>query len=354
MNPLVLHLVEMNALELIEQLDVPAYVVDKERRIVFWNRKAAEMTGYDNREVVGLRCADQVLNHVDRTGIQVCPTELCPLYQAIKNGRSIQVPFAVFGLTRSGQRKPFSISGIPVRSKSGEILGAIEMFDDAEEIASDMILAIKVQESLVPSSDEHTHFFYRPSAGLGGDLIYYSPPWVGIVDISGHGVSAALVSMTLRATFDTVLGSDPPLHKLPKLLEEEVSKYTLGTFYFTAILGKREGDVFTFVNMGHPYPINLTRREVVRTNNVPFVGFGLSDEYSEDVVNTHDLADGNLLLYTDGLVELDTRHGLLGTSGLVQLLSPDDDPESVYLKVLNVRVGSLQEDDITMVLLRKA
>ncbi|QIV77999.1 PAS domain-containing protein [Fervidobacterium pennivorans] len=76
------HLQETKVVDFLDELEIPAYVVDKNRRIVFWNKQATKLTGYEANEVVGKFCAEQVLNHVDRTGIPVCNTELCPLYQS--------------------------------------------------------------------------------------------------------------------------------------------------------------------------------------------------------------------------------------------------------------------------------
>uniref|UniRef100_A0A7C4CEJ4 PAS domain-containing protein n=1 Tax=Fervidobacterium thailandense TaxID=1008305 RepID=A0A7C4CEJ4_9BACT len=345
-------LAETSAISFLDQLEVPAYVVDRERRIVFWNQKAKELTGYTAEEVVGLRCSEQVLNHVDRTGIPVCSTELCPLYQAIKNGVSVEVPFAVYGLTKSGQRRAFSVIGIPIKRNSSAVLGALEIFTDAEKISTDMATAIKIQESFVPPNTDKIEFFYRPSTGLGGDLIYYNPPWLAIVDISGHGIAAALVSMLLRTIFDEVFGKNPALNMIPVLMEKELGNYNLEGLYFTAIVGKIEDSEFRFINVGHPYPINLTNRELILTPTVPPVGFGLSENYGDDIVQAYDLTKGSLLLYTDGLIEMRTKNGILGVEGLLEILEPNDRLANIYLKASLRRTSPIQEDDITMVLLR--
>ncbi|MFN6992224.1 MAG: PAS domain-containing protein, partial [Fervidobacterium sp.] len=133
---------QSSILDFLDKLEIPAYIVSRNRVIVFWNKAAEKLTGYNHSEVIGRRCAEQVLNHVDRTGIPVCTTELCPLYQAIKNGIPVQVPFAVYGLTKSGRRKPFSVFGIPIK-ENGNVIGAIELFTDAEKIDSDLVTAIK-------------------------------------------------------------------------------------------------------------------------------------------------------------------------------------------------------------------
>jgi len=351
-NELMNYLENTKVSDFLQELEIPAYVVDKNRRIIYWNKQATKLTGYSSGEVVGKRCAEQVLNHVDRTGIPVCNTELCPLYQAIKSGIPVEVPFAVYGLTKSGKRRPFSVFGLPIKHNN-KVIGAIELFTDAEEIDADMSVAIRVQESFVPQSNDNVEFFYRPSTGLGGDLIYYNPPWIGIIDISGHGVAAALVSMLIRTTLDTIIAFEPPLQGLPFLLENELKKFNLPSIYLTGIIGKLEDNYYKFINMGHPSPINVTKKELLATKNVVPVGFGFSEEYDESVINTHFLYDGKLLLYTDGLTELKTKQGMLTPKGLIEMLSPDDTTSTIYLKTLHIRASSLQEDDITMVMIKE-
>ncbi|MGC8902094.1 MAG: SpoIIE family protein phosphatase [Fervidobacterium sp.] len=349
-NDLLNYIKEGKILELLEELEIPAYIVSRDRVIVFWNKAAEKLTGYTSEEVIGKPCAKQVLNHVDRTGIPVCTTELCPLYQAIKSGKTVQVPFAIYGLTKSGKRRPFSVFGIPIK-KDGKVIGAIEFFTNAEDLDNDMSLAIKIQQAFIPQDTESIKFFYRPSVGLGGDMIYYNPPWIGIIDISGHGVAAALVSMLLRTIFDVIISFDPPINGFPLLIENEMKKYNLEGLYFTAIFGKLEKDTFNFLDIGHPSPINTTKKQILNTVNIAPVGFGFSLDYDESVINVHKLSDGKLLLYTDGISELKTRSGMLGTEGLVRLVEPNDDPSAIYLKTLKIRTSPLQEDDITMILM---
>jgi len=48
------------------------YLVDKGRRIIFWNRGAEIITGYQAEEVRGRRCAEDILNHIDENGNLLC------------------------------------------------------------------------------------------------------------------------------------------------------------------------------------------------------------------------------------------------------------------------------------------
>jgi len=63
------------------------YFVNKERRIIYWNKAAQKITGYSHAEVVGRCCHDNILNHVDERGIVLC-TVTCPLAATIKDGVS--------------------------------------------------------------------------------------------------------------------------------------------------------------------------------------------------------------------------------------------------------------------------
>jgi PAS domain S-box-containing protein len=48
------------------------YVVDRGRKIIFWNRGAEEITGFSTEEVMGKRCSDDILNHIDENGVLLC------------------------------------------------------------------------------------------------------------------------------------------------------------------------------------------------------------------------------------------------------------------------------------------
>jgi PAS domain S-box-containing protein len=59
------------------------YVVDLECRILYWNKPAEEITGWKAEEVLGRRCRDDILIHVDRAGERLCEPGRCPLHRAM-------------------------------------------------------------------------------------------------------------------------------------------------------------------------------------------------------------------------------------------------------------------------------
>lgn len=73
-------------------------MVDPERRIIFWNRAAEEMTGHKAKDVMGRCCHDTILNHIDAN-------------DAVAAGRKVLSAVARFNETRRGR----GLEGIQIR-----------------------------------------------------------------------------------------------------------------------------------------------------------------------------------------------------------------------------------------------
>lgn len=110
-----------------ENLFDAAYVVDKDRLIVSWNKAAEELSGYLECEVVGTECADDILRHVDFSGIDLCQNG-CPLHETLCDGQKREA--VVFLHHKEGHRVPVKIRISPIKNENGEIIGAIEMFSN--------------------------------------------------------------------------------------------------------------------------------------------------------------------------------------------------------------------------------
>jgi diguanylate cyclase (GGDEF)-like protein/PAS domain S-box-containing protein len=113
--------------EILNNLFDGLYFVDRERRITFWNRTAESLTGYEAREVVGRRCADNILVHVDSEGHNLCEG-LCPVARTLEDGEAREAD--VFLHHRKGHRVPVAIRVTPIRGADGQITGAVELFND--------------------------------------------------------------------------------------------------------------------------------------------------------------------------------------------------------------------------------
>jgi len=51
-----------------DNMPIPAYFVDKNRKIIYWNRAAEDISGYTAAEVFGSHCFDNILVHIDQRG----------------------------------------------------------------------------------------------------------------------------------------------------------------------------------------------------------------------------------------------------------------------------------------------
>ncbi len=108
------------------------YIMDRDRKILFWNRAAERITGYAANEAIGIRCRDNLLIHVDADGTLLCAENLCPAHQSMQDGRERQAE--VYLHHKSGHRLAISTRICPLRDKKGKIVGAVEVFTDNRNI----------------------------------------------------------------------------------------------------------------------------------------------------------------------------------------------------------------------------
>ncbi|HRX25664.1 MAG TPA: PAS domain-containing protein, partial [Aminivibrio sp.] len=69
---------------MLDALKEGAYFVDRERRITYWNKAAERLTGFRSEEVVGHRCSENILVHVDCQGKNLCKAG-CPLLATMED-----------------------------------------------------------------------------------------------------------------------------------------------------------------------------------------------------------------------------------------------------------------------------
>ncbi len=113
--------------ELMSRLEDGVYFVDRDRRILFWNRAAERLTGYPAPKVLGCSCSDNLLRHVTDSGRQLC-IEGCPLAAAMTGSQVLGAE--VYMHHANGHRVPVAVWAAPLHDASGAIVGAIEIFSD--------------------------------------------------------------------------------------------------------------------------------------------------------------------------------------------------------------------------------
>jgi len=113
--------------ELLDRLDEGVYFVDRDRRLLFWNKAAEELTGFAGSELVGRGCPDNILCHADVRGRGRC-NDGCPLEQAMASGKSDQID--AFLHHKNGHRMPVRVKVTPILDAQGRAVGAMEVFND--------------------------------------------------------------------------------------------------------------------------------------------------------------------------------------------------------------------------------
>ena len=116
--------------DMLDSVSEGVYFVDIERRITYWNRGAERISGYRADEVLGSRCSDNLLRHVDESGCELCG-ELCPLVAVMQGQTDIRAE--VFLHHKDGHRVPVTVKALPFYDEGNQLKGAIEIFTDRSE-----------------------------------------------------------------------------------------------------------------------------------------------------------------------------------------------------------------------------
>ncbi len=117
-------IIENTLIKILDELNEGIYILNKERRIVYWNRAAESITGFKVEEVIGKSCSENILRHIDENGNELCRGD-CPMSK-ILNGQN-RIEAVVFLHHKMGYRLPVKIIGVNMVDKKGEVFG-IEIF----------------------------------------------------------------------------------------------------------------------------------------------------------------------------------------------------------------------------------
>jgi diguanylate cyclase (GGDEF)-like protein/PAS domain S-box-containing protein len=105
------------------------YLVNRDREITFWNRAAERITGFAADEVMGKRCSDNLLIHINAKGKGLC-THRCPLHASMCDGKTREV--TIYLHHKNGHRIPVNVRASVITDEDGKITGAVEVFSDTQ------------------------------------------------------------------------------------------------------------------------------------------------------------------------------------------------------------------------------
>jgi len=100
--------------------------LDPDRKCVYWNKAAEQISGREAAAVLGKACFEGPVQFVDFGGVDIC-REKCPVAMTLKDGAPRTLD--VYLQHKDGFRTPVSLRIIPVLKDNGEIIGAVETFN---------------------------------------------------------------------------------------------------------------------------------------------------------------------------------------------------------------------------------
>lgn len=266
--------------------------------------------------------------------------------------------------------KPYDRDELFVKIRTGERILKLEkskeeqnrkLIDAYTTIKKDLEAAAKIQLSLLPKSDAiisgiEFDWLFMPAAYIAGDIFNYFwlvDDYIGfyLLDVAGHGIPSALLSVTLSRYLSPPDNQDNPLKRFkntppyyefthPKDLVLDLNKRFQADDdsmqYFTMVYGiinARTGKV-KITQAGHPSPI-IIRKD----GTVSFVGSGgfpvgilpeATYEENEFVLESGD----RFVLFSDGILECpDQNENRFSTDRLQDIITRNSESTLHHLIV---------------------
>lgn len=267
---------------------------------------------------------------------------------------------------------------------------------EKERLQSELEIAHEVQAQLFPRENVGTstlqlHGICRPARIVSGDyydFLSYGPEqvMVAVGDISGKGISAALLMATIHsavrayeqeqlvsvgmaaaygtnsrvAAFEARVAPPSPAQML-WLLNRHLFQSTQPEKYATLFLGFYDDEKhrLTYANAGHLPPIVLGADGTVRRLETggTVVGLFPDCDYAEETV---ELYPGDIFIaFSDGITEPENEFGEFGEDRLIETVAanrhlPLDRITEHVISAVQDWIGSTEQpDDITVVLARR-
>lgn len=274
---------------------------------------------------------------------------------------------------------------------------------EKERMENELVIAQEVQATLFPNEVEQmesleVHGLCKPARTVSGDYYDFIPAGkeqlgIAVGDISGKGISAALLMATVHSAVRAYeFGRIPPQPEFAHagaaakagtglvsggrdlvvagnmqspavalgLLNRHLYHSTQPEKYATLFLGVYDGSTRTlrYSNAGHLPPIIVGRDGSIRRLEVGGTVIGLFDNmsYQEGRVQLH--PEDILVAFSDGITEPENEFGEFGEERLIEIIRANHNlplprlSELVTTAVLDWIGGAEQPDDVTLVLAR--
>lgn len=193
-----------------------------------------------------------------------------------------------------------------------------------DQLETDLKNATETQLSLLPPFLENENiksaWLYQPAVFVGGDTFnYYSPSPDFLVffnlDVSGHGISSAMLSMFLQSTlglkrslYGGVINRESA-YLLPEVFAHNLNNMLLETssdHYITMIFGIIDFKTkeLHYVQAGHPHPLWYSKdKNKLSEINVDGFPIGLIQSAKYETQHVTYSSGDKFIIYSDGISE---------------------------------------------------
>lgn len=240
-----------------------------------------------------------------------------------------------------------------------------------ERLQREIELAGEVQNMLIPkklpqSKGLETYAIYHPHQNVGGDFFDFIELnkdeflWC-IADVSGKGISAALIMANFQASLRALVSTEISLKDLICKLNSLVFRNTEGEKFITLFLGKlnKKTKEIHYINAGHNSPLLIQEKEVIPLDRgtimigafeeLPFINEGNIIAEKQSIVFN----------YTDGILEHDGEENkALSEEELKEILHKNrTEPLEILHHQLLQKIDALRQsqtatDDVTILSFR--
>ena len=242
---------------------------------------------------------------------------------------------------------------------------------DKERLQRELELAAEVQNMLIPQQLPQNEVMdvcstYLPNQNIGGDFfdfITLSPTEVlwCIADVSGKGISAALLMANFQASLRALVSVEVDLCTLVEKINNVVYNNTKGDNFITLFIGKYNSASrkLTYINAGHNATILFQDEEVtlLKEGTVMIGAFDRLPFVKEGEISLS--RNAFLFNYTDGVVDYDgEEHLAFSEENLIPFVKNIHQYDCAHInievitKLKELRNNHPATDDITILSIR--
>ncbi len=190
-----------------------------------------------------------------------------------------------------------------------------------------------------------------PCSAVGGDFFDVIPSSgtlnVALVDVSGKGISAAILAATLQGMLYVQLQAQQPLQAIASATNRYLCRKNIGKYATMLLLRLYEDGTLEYLNCGHIQPRVCSDQGISRlpTANIP-VGLLNGAEYSTGIVK---LTPGSrVVLVSDGFTEAEDPQGEFFGEDRLDAAALCMELEPMFQSMLEFCAGKPAGDDCTI------